>query len=338
MTAALPESRHAATGGHAAETGGEADYCNTYAAYDDLPQSDKELIADLGVVHSAERSQYFVRPEMGSDELSLLRKSPTKTCPIVWTLESGATNRWAPTATVVIGLPVEQSRALLARLRDWAAQPRCVYQHQWQPGDLLIWDKGGSIAPGARVLGQQRSSDAPHDSRGRRAPAVKLGIATPVVTNVSGAALTWEQDATIDDIGRVAETADRLGYHHLTCSEHIVMPASEAGRRGVHIWDPLATWATSRRAPNKSGLSTMTLVLGYHHPLAIVKRYGTLDHVSKGRVVPLSESVRSGRSSICSVHRSTTEEPAATTPCGRCGLRCRPTNRPTRVSSTRLAA
>ena len=29
----------------------------------------------------------------------------------------------------------------------------------------------------------------------------------------------------------------------------------------------------------------MTLVLGYHHPLAIVKRYGTLDHVSKGRVI-----------------------------------------------------
>ena len=29
----------------------------------------------------------------------------------------------------------------------------------------------------------------------------------------------------------------------------------------------------------------MTLVLGYHHPLAIVKRYGTLDHVSSGRVI-----------------------------------------------------
>ena len=43
---------------------------------------------------------------------------------------------------------------------------------------------------------------------------MKLGIMTPVVTNVSGAPLTWEKDATVDDIGRVAETADRLGYHH----------------------------------------------------------------------------------------------------------------------------
>jgi hypothetical protein len=40
---------------------------------------------------------------------------------------------------------------------------------------------------------------------------VKIGIATPVVTNVGGAALTWERDATIEDIGRIAEAADRLG-------------------------------------------------------------------------------------------------------------------------------
>ena len=38
---------------------------------------------------------------------------------------------------------------------------------------------------------------------------MKLGIATPVVTNVAGAPLGWERDATIEDIGRVAETADR---------------------------------------------------------------------------------------------------------------------------------
>src|SRR4051794_13961551 len=75
-----------------------------------------------------------------------------------------------------------------------------------------------------------------------KGPDVKLGIATPVVTNVAGAALTWEKDATIEDIGRIAETADRLGYHHLTCSEHIGIPSSEAPRRGSRYWDPLATF------------------------------------------------------------------------------------------------
>ncbi|WP_099039272.1 TIGR03619 family F420-dependent LLM class oxidoreductase [Mycobacterium neglectum] len=114
---------------------------------------------------------------------------------------------------------------------------------------------------------------------------MKIGIATPVVTNVGGAALRWERDATIDDIGRVAETADRLGYHHLTCSEHIGIPSSEAGRRGARYWDPLATLGYIAARTDRIRLATMTLVLGYHHPLEIVKRYGTLDHVSKGRVI-----------------------------------------------------
>jgi probable F420-dependent oxidoreductase len=114
---------------------------------------------------------------------------------------------------------------------------------------------------------------------------LKLGIATPVVTNVAGAALTWEKNATIDDIGRVAETADRLGYHHLTCSEHIGVPSAEAPRRGSRYWDPLATLGYIAARTRHIRLATMTLVLGYHHPLAIVKRYGTLDHVSGGRLI-----------------------------------------------------
>jgi len=114
---------------------------------------------------------------------------------------------------------------------------------------------------------------------------VKLGIATPVVTNVAGAPMTWEKNATIEDIGRVAEVADRLGYHHMTCSEHIGLPSSATARRGARYWDPLATFGYVSARTKQIRFATMTLVLGYHHPLAIVKRYGTLDHVSGGRVI-----------------------------------------------------
>ncbi len=114
---------------------------------------------------------------------------------------------------------------------------------------------------------------------------MKLGIATPVVTNVAGAALEWEQDATVEDIGHIAETADRLGYHHMTCSEHIGLPSTETARRGARYWDPLATFGYASARTKQIRFATMTLVLGYHHPLAIVKRYGTLDHVSGGRVI-----------------------------------------------------
>ncbi|HEY9266596.1 MAG TPA: TauD/TfdA family dioxygenase [Mycobacterium sp.] len=128
------------------DTGGETEFCNTYAAYDDLPQADKAMIAELKVVHSAERSQYYVRPEMSYDEVTFWQKSPTKTCPMVWTHQSGRKSLLlGATADYVIGLPVEESRALLARLRDWATQPQYVYRHVWQPGDLLVWDNTGTM-------------------------------------------------------------------------------------------------------------------------------------------------------------------------------------------------
>lgn len=128
------------------EAGGQTEFCNTYAAYEDLPDADKEAVAELRVVHSAERSQYYVTPEMSYDEVAFWQKSATKACPIVWTHQSGRKSLLlGATSDYVIGLPVEESRALLARLRDWATQPQYVYQHQWQPGDLLVWDNTGTM-------------------------------------------------------------------------------------------------------------------------------------------------------------------------------------------------
>ena len=128
------------------DSGGQTEFCNTYAAYEDLSEPDKEAIADLRVVHSAERSQYYVRPEMSYDEISFWQKYPTKSCPMVWTHQSGRKSLLlGATADYVIGLPVEESRALLARLRDWATQPRYVYRHEWQLGDLVIWDNTGTM-------------------------------------------------------------------------------------------------------------------------------------------------------------------------------------------------
>jgi probable F420-dependent oxidoreductase len=114
---------------------------------------------------------------------------------------------------------------------------------------------------------------------------VKLSVATPVVTMFPGASGDWERNASIEDLARVAEAADRLGYHHLTCSEHIALPAPERGRRGTRYWDPLATFGYLAARTQRIGLATNVLVLAYHHPLEIAKRYGTLDRVSNGRLI-----------------------------------------------------
>jgi probable F420-dependent oxidoreductase len=95
----------------------------------------------------------------------------------------------------------------------------------------------------------------------------------------------WEKTASIDDLAQIAEAADQLGYHHLTCSEHIALPAAERKRRGTRYWDPLATLGYLAARTQRIRLATHVLVLAYHHPLEIAKRYGTLDKVSNGRLI-----------------------------------------------------
>jgi alpha-ketoglutarate-dependent taurine dioxygenase len=128
------------------DTGGETEFANTYAAYEDLPEAEKKALDELRVVHSAEKSQYYVNPEMSYAEVEFWQKSPGKSCPLVWTHQSGRKSLLlGATADYVQGIAVEQSRALLARLRDWATQPQYVYRHEWQVGDLLIWNNTGTI-------------------------------------------------------------------------------------------------------------------------------------------------------------------------------------------------
>ncbi|WP_026918668.1 TIGR03619 family F420-dependent LLM class oxidoreductase [Gordonia shandongensis] len=114
---------------------------------------------------------------------------------------------------------------------------------------------------------------------------MRVGLATPAVTAHPAAASRWEHDAGIAEIARVVRAADALGYHHATCSEHVAIPAAAAAERGGTYWDPLATFGHLSALTRRIRLATHVVVLGYHHPLEIAKRYGTLDRVSNGRLV-----------------------------------------------------
>ncbi|MFC0533391.1 TIGR03619 family F420-dependent LLM class oxidoreductase [Phytohabitans kaempferiae] len=116
-----------------------------------------------------------------------------------------------------------------------------------------------------------------------------VGVSTPVVAFARGRSAEWERHAGIDEVAAVAVHADRLGYHHLTCGEHVAVPRGattwSGAERGTTYWDPLATFGFLAARTSRIRLATNVLVLGYHHPLALAKRYGTLDRVSGGRVI-----------------------------------------------------
>lgn len=114
---------------------------------------------------------------------------------------------------------------------------------------------------------------------------MQLGIVTPVLTALPGAHAAWERDAAWDDVVHVVRAADQLGYEYVTCSEHVAVPTEAAAVRGGRYWDPLATFGYLAAVTEQIHFATYVLVLGYHHPLEIAKRYGTLDAVAGGRLI-----------------------------------------------------
>jgi probable F420-dependent oxidoreductase len=114
---------------------------------------------------------------------------------------------------------------------------------------------------------------------------LRFGIVLPVVFRYPGTHAPWEASAGIAELRRIAQVADRSGFTHLTCSDHVGVPETVAEVRGGTYWDPLATLGYLAACTSHIRLATNVLVLGYHHPLEIAKRYGTLDVVSGGRLI-----------------------------------------------------
>lgn len=114
---------------------------------------------------------------------------------------------------------------------------------------------------------------------------MRLGLNTPAVVRLPDSPNDWEADADIEAISRACVEAERAGLDYVTCSEHVGVPEPVAAVRGGTYWDPLATLGFIAARTERVRLVTHVLVLGYHHPLAIAKRYGTLDRVSGGRLV-----------------------------------------------------
>ncbi|TCM13039.1 alpha-ketoglutarate-dependent taurine dioxygenase [Novosphingobium sp. PhB165] len=127
-------------------TGGQTEFSNTYAAYEELPAETKARISGLKVAHTMMGTQRGihaeVKPEMEADweNFAIPRH------PLVWTHRSGRRSLLlGSSADWIEGLDSSESDTLLAELKAWASQPRYVYRHEWQVGDVVLWDNCGVL-------------------------------------------------------------------------------------------------------------------------------------------------------------------------------------------------
>jgi alpha-ketoglutarate-dependent taurine dioxygenase len=133
------------SGRRLSEAGGQTEFANTYAAYEELPGETKQRIAGLKVVHSVETSmrRAGILTEENFGHLSAIAH---KVHNLVWTHESGRRSLVIGChASHVVGMDRTESDRLIAELLAWATQARFVYRHQWDIGDMLIWDNTGVI-------------------------------------------------------------------------------------------------------------------------------------------------------------------------------------------------
>ena len=113
-------------------------FANAAAAYDALPEPTKAAIAGLKGVFDF-RGRKRSSPVSAED----IAKYPPVEHPIVRTHpRTGRKGLYVvrDDCTSIVGKDADESRALIEGLADHIVKPQFVYQHQWQEGDVVVWD------------------------------------------------------------------------------------------------------------------------------------------------------------------------------------------------------
>lgn len=126
--------------------GGETCFANTIAAYEALSPEMKARISGKHMVHNYDVTR-LLAPGIPPLTEPQKRDNAPVTHPVVRTHADGRKGLFisANVAYYVGGMPREEGEKLHAELIAWATQPRFVYCHRWQVGDVLMWDNRGTM-------------------------------------------------------------------------------------------------------------------------------------------------------------------------------------------------
>ncbi len=126
---------------------GATEFCDTAAAYEDLPGKIKQQLANATAIHDLNYYWEFMRREKASPRAPLSEAEraahPPSRHPIFLKhpVSGHASIYVNPSFTTHIeGISKEQSDTILKMLFEHILNPRYRYTHQWNISDLLIWD------------------------------------------------------------------------------------------------------------------------------------------------------------------------------------------------------
>lgn len=145
-TSEVPAKATMLTARHVAMIGGGTEFASTYAAYENLPETERKRYDGLRVMHSLEASQRTVHPEPSERQIAAWQAGPRRETPLVWQRRDGRRSlAIGVTTDHVVGMAPAESRSLLDELLTWTTQERFCYTHDWQVDDVVIWDNTGIL-------------------------------------------------------------------------------------------------------------------------------------------------------------------------------------------------
>jgi taurine dioxygenase len=124
--------------------GGDTLFANMYTAYDKLPANLKKRIEGL-----QGEFVYGGRERRGVELLDPIdRTAPPAVHPVARRhAETGRTSLYVNPFHMLgfVGMPPDESTALMEELFTHMVAPDAQYRHKWQAGDLIIWDNRASL-------------------------------------------------------------------------------------------------------------------------------------------------------------------------------------------------
>jgi alpha-ketoglutarate-dependent 2,4-dichlorophenoxyacetate dioxygenase len=126
---------------------GETEFADMRAGYDALPEAMKAKLEPLVAEHFA----LYSRMWLGDEDWTAAQKAgmPPVRWRVVRTQPYGRKSLFIGAhANRIIGWPVPEGRIFLLDLLEHATQRQFVYRHEWQVGDLVIWDNRATLHRG----------------------------------------------------------------------------------------------------------------------------------------------------------------------------------------------
>ena len=128
--------------------GGDTEFADLRMAYDAVPDWQKKQIEGLKAVHYALHSRFM----LGDTDYTVEQKKAI--APAVWPLVQTDPRTGRKILFVGIhaceieGMTTAEGRMLIMDLLEHATQREFVYRHQWQVGDLVMWDNTATVHRG----------------------------------------------------------------------------------------------------------------------------------------------------------------------------------------------